>query len=91
MSCPTCGGTMQRLADIGLAVSIFWCPRCGTTRRRFGDFVERIEDTRPALVGKCREFEANAALGSKYVSQAAADWRRLGIAEAIHRPEERPT
>jgi Zn-finger nucleic acid-binding protein len=48
----------------------WWCPRCGTLRFKHLDQLEV-----PKLVDRCRQFQEG-----KY---QVADWRRLGIQEAI--------
>lgn len=84
MSCPTCSHTMQCLwNDDGDGV--FHCPRCGT--------VQWFEDSHPTkvivpkLVERCRTFEATI---TGVCAEHSFQWKSLGVAESIYRPEERP-
>ncbi len=77
MSCPTCGHTMGCLSSLDISRPIFWCERCGTVSTPTDTYV-------PKLVQRCREF--GATLGPGW----GALWIRLGIAESIALPEERP-
>lgn len=81
MSCPTCDHTMQRL-NCGCETSRrwFWCPRCGTVKQ------DESDADAPALVDRCRKMQAlNVGLTFR------VDWKRLGIAESINLPKNRPT
>lgn len=100
MLCPTCDHTMEQIAEHNGTV-LYRCPRCGTVRgstpsTRVGGPVH-YDDARPRLVDRCREMQAvlSAAIRQSTdapVAVAVIDvWNRLGIAEAIHCPEEKPT
>lgn len=84
MSCPACDHTMTHIGetiDGPTRRSIWWCPRCGTLRvDGFGSF-----DETPKLVERCRDFYAEAPLSIL----GRADWKRIGIEEAIRKPEDR--
>lgn len=82
MACPTCSHTMTPLGCRVTDRTMHHCCRCGTQRLCDGEFVV------PDLVRRCREFEAAA---HRYETcRAAFDaWVRLGIAEAINKPENR--
>ncbi len=87
MSCDSCGHTMQPLD----ASVWFWCPRCGSIRMQGGMHPEA-----PKLVERCREFRAarhpsfKAEVGIFGDPVLAAEWVRLGIAEAINVSGDRP-
>jgi len=89
MACPTCDHTMQ---SIGHAEgrSHYWCPRCGTLRSTAeGGF---DTDEAPKLVERCRKYRDELkAARSPYDLQAYLElyWNRIGIAEAINKPEDR--
>ncbi len=74
MSCPTCDHTMQHMYHMDGCA--YWCPRCGTVK------VDGASHHVPKLVERCRQFDAD--------TMSSPEWRRLGVAEAISRPEERP-
>ncbi len=84
MACPTCGNTMTMLCiDIGSG-TYYHCDRCGTVRiARFSD----MEDIVPKLVERCLDFFSVAEIGP--VGEML--WAKLGIAESIHPPADRPT
>ena len=78
MACPTCGETMAYVSD-----NVMHCPRCGTVRQTVLGNVYV-----PKLVERCRQFTHDAA---DYVPQEAIDiWDRLGSAESIALPQDRP-
>ncbi len=90
MSCPTCSHSMVCLGtDEGKGLKFFLCERCGTVKRvgaanpdsEFGVYV-------PKLVERCREYERREVQQGNYPS-IYETWRRLGIEESIHRPEDR--
>lgn len=86
MSCPTCDHTMQCITHDAASLSAhYWCPRCGTLTAKVGDFTKTET---PGLVARCREFEK--AIPGNVVGEMK-EWKRLGIAESINRPEDRPT
>lgn len=77
----------MRGAHIG-PTPIYWCRRCGTIRT--GD--DKGGDV-PALVERCREFEAVAAVAEQVGFKPGwvrVELRRLGIAESIRLLEGRP-
>lgn len=102
--CPTCSGTMQLLTkDDARHVRYFLCPRCGTVmmceKNIDGDPLE--QEFVPALVERCRAFAELLHLlwgigaacegpHSTGLSDAQNRWHRLGIAEAINTPDNRP-
>lgn len=103
MSCPTCDHTMQAIhADDTLRR--YWCPRCGTIITSFFTVgaapeeggADTISVDVPTLVGRCREFRAarhpsfKAEVGIFGDPVLASEWKRLGIAESINKPEDRP-
>ncbi len=83
MSCPTCDHTLQAVTNVPAVGGrpVFWCPRCGTLCH--GNDCEA-----PKLVDRCREFE-KILVGAKAMTDKQP-WRTLGIAESIHKPEDRP-
>ena len=80
MSCPTCGHTMQNVANFG-SLSIYHCPRCGTVKSE-ENYVTYV----PEIVQRCREF---AEHDDGLQVQQRPLWNRLGIEESIHLPNER--
>jgi predicted nucleic acid-binding Zn-ribbon protein len=99
MACPTCGHTMHIIFSTD-SESVHTCPRCGTTKvhRWDGDQPEDEHEPKvyvPKLVERCRELEreymmgADTPISSEY-PPLTKDWTRLGIAEAIRVPEDRP-
>lgn len=56
---------------------VFLCPRCGTVNVDGEIYV-------PMLVERCRKY-ASGTRAEDFVSE----WFRLGIAEAINKPEDR--
>lgn len=94
MSCPTCDHTMEMVGDY--FISVAHCPRCGTltvtrtTTDGDGDEEKLSHHSNtyvPKLVERCREFERG--IPTNVVSEMR-EWKRIGIAEAINKPEERP-
>lgn len=90
MACPICDKTLIPLGCCLITDQpIHWCCVCGFILPKDGDAIE------PLLIGRCRKFEeilANAHRGpaADVVLQILrSEWHRLGIAEAIHPPEER--
>lgn len=90
MPCPTCSATLAKLAETNDGDRIFYhCERCGTVavqdagdppeRRPFGDVYV------PKLVERCRAFEAQRLVLKDGL------WVSLGIRDAIHSPEARPS
>jgi hypothetical protein len=75
VTCPTCGGGMNRLCRDGARVH-HWCPACGTRRVvcGYGPTGEPVtEDAVPELVRACRAFEArHRADADRSVSVALA-------------------
>ena len=85
MPCPTCDHTMQPAARDENGVTVHWCPRCGTLRLTTPR--GHVNDEPPKLVARCREFEKQTA---DLDPPILGDWRRLGIAESINPPADRP-
>lgn len=94
MPCPTCDHTLEALGycDGG---TIYHCPRCGTIQHgnQFVDAPPRIYV--PKLVERCREFIAEVGDDKKHCRgffpiDVKQHWHRLGIAESINKPEDRP-
>lgn len=84
MSCPTCDHTMEGInSTVFENATIFHCPRCGTTKNRDGSC------TVPKLVDRIRELESGYVRPDEY-PPLTSDWRRLGIAESINLPANRP-
>jgi hypothetical protein len=77
MPCPTCYHTME-----ACTITISHCPRCGTMVMDHDVYI-------PRLVDRCRQFE-EVILPKNNMTPMAADWRRLGIAESINIPANRP-
>lgn len=73
MSCPTCDHTLA-----GIGHGMWHCGRCGTLKLCDGGYAV------PALVGRCRDFDAY--LFGQRIRQI---WAKLGIAEAMQPPESR--
>ena len=90
MSCPTCDATMEGLGEWG-GRKHWHCPRCGTLRTICvdgeGNSTGYVEDYRPKLVDRCRQFAGRLPVAA---SAPAGLWQRLGIAESINVPAERP-
>ncbi len=90
MACPTCDHTMQRLGCQLSCRGTFWCPRCGTLLvKRDSPLVDETVAA-PALVERCREFE-NLLNRETWEGDGDPPWVKLGINEAIHKPEDRTT
>lgn len=90
MACPTCDHSMASINDVA-AYRIFVCERCGTVKTDTYTGDPKNWHTQiyvPKLVERCREFEGMLTL---VTSGDAGPWRRLGIAEAINLPENRPS
>lgn len=88
MSCPTCDHTMNFLTRAE-DMNFYHCPRCGTAVVKIDPSSARNYPDRvyvPKLVDRCRRFETTHDSNS-----VAQKWHRLGIAEAINTPENRPT
>jgi DNA-directed RNA polymerase subunit RPC12/RpoP len=89
MACATCGHTMQLVQQDTDGRPTHWCPQCGSLT--VGAGMPAV----PRLVERCREFQlqmsVGTGLGSQYASKPLwALWRRLGIAESIDKPADRP-
>lgn len=86
MPCPTCSATLDA---VSVEKSIWQCSRCGTMVMHPHSSHPHV--TVPALVVRCRRFyvEAAGALGPD--ARVAEVWRRVGIAESIALPEDRPS
>ena len=86
MACPTCDHTMENIST-GRDNDwyTFLCPRCGTVRMYEAGDEGNAEVYVPKLVGRCRTFE-----GQFWPTGPAPIWRRLGIAESINLPADRP-
>lgn len=90
MPCPTCDHTLQAVTADVPAVGgrpVFWCPRCGTLCH--GNDCEA-----PKLVERCREWEvalwgclAEIPISPEVLKE---QWHRVGIAESINLPGNRP-
>lgn len=91
MSCPTCTHTMTPLGVVDGNFKYFWCPRCGTIRAVLMN--QKEQDSVPKLVERCRQFRAKVLNTMDVPGRVfrLEEWRRLGIAESINVPEERPT
>jgi hypothetical protein len=92
MPCPTCGHTTHSLGVLQ-GRAHYWCPRCGTLRSHCGydaDSNPIYDDGTPKLVERCRQFEkATDGLGRMAMTWHQT-WARLGIAESINVPADRP-
>jgi hypothetical protein len=89
MSCPTCDHTLAFVCRQPDSLRVFHCTRCGTLVALDASGDEHA--TRPKLVDRCREFEKTFPPGNPPSVSYSREWLALGIAESIHRPEERPT
>ncbi len=88
--CPTCGHDATCLC--AGSTTVWRCEQCGTVMTQ--RFTERDGDGFktyvPKLVERCREFgKALADPCSHPVESDWWAWRRLGIQESIHKPEDR--
>lgn len=96
MTCPICDHTMQLVGGLADRSHVYWCPRCGTLRLQgLPGLQENCKDEAPSLVKRCRKFVPhisadNELLGSERIESIQSAWRRLGIAESINLPENRP-
>lgn len=80
MPCKTCDHAMIKIGDMaGEIEPSFWCSRCGST----GDWRQAV----PSLVTRCRNLEAILRASD---SPLLTEWKRLGIAESISLPNNRP-
>lgn len=86
--CPTCSHTLGTLC-VHEGMQFVNCDRCGTVVVRIleGDYPDRVYV--PKLVERCREFEKTLPLEGMPSTLTRETWHRLGIAEAIRRPEDR--
>lgn len=83
MPCPTCDKTFECVSR-NEDMATFQCPICGTVMIK--DYRNKQEAVYvPALVERCREFEA--AFNPQLHTPA---WHTLGIAESINLPADRP-
>lgn len=87
--CPTCSATLEKLCHAD-GKDYWHCPRCGT------NVVEHVASGwrdiyEPKLVDRCRKFGEYLA---RYVPGQGETLpqcsHRLGIAESIANPEDRP-
>lgn len=86
MACPTCSAMMQNIGTD--AVRQFWCPRCGTITGPFA----YGEAQAPKLVERCRTMALQMGVDDLCnARELRVFWRRLGIAEAINLPANRPS
>lgn len=88
MSCPTCDHTMFYVG--GEAQKFHLCPRCGTLKVQVcqGDPMFYV----PQLVRRCQEFDNYFMCqieGGANANDVWQDWKRRGLEEAIHKPEDR--
>jgi hypothetical protein len=94
--CPHCDHTLTPLGCcLIMGQQIHYCVRCGTVKP-CGEAHEDL--VLPEVVRRCREFE-QYLIGCRdrhapddllvKASDLIAMWHRLGIAEAINRPEDR--
>lgn len=96
MACPTCDHSLACMASGHNEAAYYHCPRCGTnvitclhTGRTQAVYV-------PQLIERCRLFvyggaseDGMGALTKEAFQEAKAICNRLGILEAIHKPEDR--
>ena len=93
MACPTCDHTLECFG-IDRGTQLFHCGRCGTVVEIEADGAHHPHG--PKLVERCREFRAarhpsfKAEVGIFGDPVLAAEWYRLGIAESINLPGDRP-
>lgn len=83
--CPTCNHTMQAIGCRVTDKNFYWCPRCGTIKP-----CEEMEAIAPDLIARCRKFTASFPPGNPPSVSYSAEWKRLGIDEAINTTENRP-
>lgn len=92
MNCPTCDHTMTRLVSHN-RILYAHCERCGTLKVTILDANPGADNPRfyvPKLVERCREFErAHIAEIDESTLWVEREWKRLGIAESINKPEDR--
>lgn len=87
MTCPICDHTMQLVGGLADRSHVYWCPRCGTLRLQgLPGLQENCKDEAPMLVKRCRKFMAHIS----HDKELPGIWHRLGIAESINLPENRP-
>ena len=95
MACPTCDHTMHKLIGVG-DYRYFLCPRCGTLKVEIDGAAEAVVYV-PKLVERCRKYAVTvlpeaSRFGHEIPGEVVrSEFHRLGITEAIYRPEERPT
>lgn len=97
MSCPTCNHAMHILGSND-SFRRHWCPRCGTLVNVFFSVNaapdEGSADTTsvdvPKLVERCRDYQIVAIADDDPEGFFATEWKRLGIAESINLPGDRP-
>lgn len=98
MPCPTCDHT---LATITSAEGMCYrrCDRCGTIVVSLIDPAEASKYEAsfprvyaPKLVFRCRKFISviGATVPNPHLAAVNTEWHRIGIAEAINKPEDRP-
>lgn len=97
MSCPTCDHTMESIGHIA-AQRVFRCGRCGTVK--IETYTGKPDDWNhvvyvPKLVERCRPYERGlfGTGGRQLIVEPdilKSEWHRLGIAESINKPEDRP-
>jgi len=82
---------MEGLGQNDRADNIFHCPRCGTVKvDAFGQHGDKVYV--PRLIHRCRGFEKDPLMPLLAVSgEIGKLWNRLGIAESINLPKDRPS
>lgn len=88
MPCPSCGHTLARICTEAETVDHWHCERCGTMVARYPNGHENVYV--PKLVERCRQFEQAEIRALDPLHPAPKLWHRLGIAESINVPSNRP-
>lgn len=99
MACPNCDHTLSSIGEVDVGGRrLFHCGRCGTLSVVGESGKPPIETilVTPALVTRCREFEKEIhefhdLSGHTRYEITKNQWHRLGIAESINTPDNRPT
>lgn len=86
MACPTCDHTMQVVFE-DVIRTIAHCPRCGTMRSLLAG---HTDNSVPSLVGRVRALKQLMTERARFGALDQQAWNRLGLFEAIYRPEDRP-